>query len=327
MTRDVLNWGLLSTARINRALMPALRASQRSRLVAVGSREVEKAQAYSEKWQIPRAHGSYEALLADPELDVLYISLPNQMHADWSIRAMRAGKHVLCEKPLALSPAEVDAMADASAKTGRVLAEAFMYRHHAQTLKVQEICRQGRLGKLQLIHAAFTFRLQRPGDIRLQTQLGGGSIWDVGCYPISYARLLTGEEPVEVQGWQELDAGGSDTTFVGQMRFPSGVMAQFDSGFNAPARQFMELVGSEAVLTVPTPFKPGRRETVTLRREDIEESIVVEGGQLYAGEVEDMEAAVLDGKSPRISLADSRGNVAAIEALIESARSGRLVRL
>ncbi len=327
MARDTLNWGLLSTARINRALIPALKASKRNRLMAVASREVGRAEGYAREWKIPRSHGSYEALLADPEIDVIYNPLPNQLHAEWSIKAMRAGKHVLCEKPLALSVEEVDAMRAAASETGNVLAEAFMYRHHAQTLRVQELCQGGRLGRMQLIRGAFTFTLKREGDIRLQKELGGGSIWDVGCYPISYARMLARQEPVQALGWQVLDPGGADTTFVGQLSFPDGLIAQFDCGFLSPSRSFVEIVGTEGVLNIPTPFKPGTGEKVSLRHEEYAETITIRGGELYSGEVEDMADAILLGKEQRISLEDSRGNVATIVALIESARSGRAVKL
>ncbi len=327
MARDALNWGLLSTARINRALIPALKKSKRNQVMAVASREAGRAEEYAREWKIPRSHGSYEAMLADPEIDVIYNPLPNQMHAEWSIKALRAGKNVLCEKPLALSVREVDAMAAARRETGKVLAEAFMYRHHAQTLKVQELCGGGKLGRLQLIRGAFTFTLRREGDIRLKKELGGGSIWDVGCYPISYARMLARQEPLEAFGWQVLDPGGADKTFVGQLSFPDGLMAQFDCGFASPSRSYMEIVGTEGVLYVPTPFKPGVNETISMQHEERTETIAIKGGELYSGEVEDMADAVLLGKPQRISLEDSRGNVAAIVALIESARSGKSVRI
>src|SRR5690349_4738140 len=167
MADKVLNWGLLSTARINRALITPLRASKRNQLSAVASRTQESAGKYAREWKIPRAHGSYEALLADPEIDVVYISLPNHLHAEWSIKAVEAGKHVLCEKPLALSPQEVDAIKDAARKHGRVVMEAFMYRHHPQTLKVQELVKEGSLGALKLIRGSFSILLAREGDVRL----------------------------------------------------------------------------------------------------------------------------------------------------------------
>lgn len=316
-----LNWGLLSTAKINRALIKPLTASKRTCLLAVASRSQSSADQYAREWKIPRAYGSYEALLADPEIDVIYNSLPNHLHAEWSIKALRAGKHVLCEKPLALTLEEVDAMIAVSKETGKVLAEAFMYRHHAQTLKVKEMVDGGILGRLQLIKGAFTFTLTRKGNYRFIKEMGGGSIWDVGCYPISYARMIIGEEPLEVFGWQVEGAEGSDESFIGQMRFQNGVHAQFDSGFNSPLRSYMEIVGSQAVLKIPAPFQPGAKNELRLVRADVEEKIKVDGSELYLGEVDDMCDAAVFNKPPRISLDDSRNNIAAILALIESASS------
>jgi len=321
----LLNWGLLSTANINRALIKPLRASKRTRLLAVASRSISSAESYAHEWNIPRAHGSYEALLADPEIDVIYNSLPNHLHAEWTIKALHAGKHVLCEKPFALTLAEVDAMTQAARETGKVLAEGFMYRHHAQTLKVKEIVDSGILGKSQLIKGAFTFTLTREGDIRSKKETGGGSIWDVGCYPISYARMIVGADPVEVFGWQLTGEGGADESFVGQMRFEDEIHAQFDSGFKSPSRSMIEIVGTDASLSIPDPFKPGKSNEIFLSRNDIQEKIKIKGSELYLGEVEDMCDAITLNKSPRISLQDSRGNVAVILALIESARLGKPV--
>jgi D-xylose 1-dehydrogenase (NADP+, D-xylono-1,5-lactone-forming) len=321
--KKVLNWGLLSTAKINGALIKPLRASKRTRLLAAASRSISSAEAYAREWDIPRAHGSYEALLADPEIDVIYNSLPNHLHAEWTIKALRAGKHVLCEKPFALTLDEGDAMIAASKETGNVLAEAFMYRHHPQTLKVKELVDSGALGTLQLIKGAFTFTLDREGNYRNYKNMGGGSLWDVGCYPISYARMLIGEEPVEVSGWQVPGAEGSDVSFFGQLRFGSGVHAQFDCGFASPFRSYIEIVGSDAVLNIPTPFKPGVKSEITLTRGENVEVIKIKGQELYLGEVEDMCDAVLLGTPPRISLADSRGNIAAILGLFESAQNGK----
>jgi xylose dehydrogenase (NAD/NADP) len=321
----ILNWGLLSTANINRAVIPPLKSSKRNRLRAVASRKLETAQAYAKQWGIERALGSYEELLGDPEIDVIYNSLPNHLHAEWSIKALRAGKNVLCEKPLALTVSEVDSMEAAAKGTGKVLAEAFMYRHHPLTLKVKEVVESGKLGSLQLIRGAFTFTLNREGDIRLQKETGGGSIWDVGCYPISYARMIAGREPVEYFGWQVMGEGGADLRFAGQMKFPGEAYSQFDCSFVSPSRSFMEITGTQGVLAVPTPFKPQPVDEIFLTREDKTETIKVRGGELYIGEVEDMADAVLLGKAPRVSLADSRGTVAAIVALIESAETGRVI--
>src|SRR5512143_221913 len=166
MSGSVLNWGLLSTARINRALIPAIKASKRNRLTAVASRSRDAAEAYAQKWEIGRPLGSYEALLADPEIDVIYNSLPNHLHAEWTIKAVEAGKHVLCEKPIALRVEDVDAIQDAAKRHGRVVAEAFMYRHHPQTLKAVELVQGGALGTLKLLRGSFAYMLSREGDVR-----------------------------------------------------------------------------------------------------------------------------------------------------------------
>jgi xylose dehydrogenase (NAD/NADP) len=320
-----LNWGLLSTAKINQALIKPLTASKRTRLLAVASRSISTADAYAREWNIPHAHGSYEALLADPEIDVIYNSLPNHLHAEWTIKALQAGKHVLCEKPFALTLADVDAMSQAGRETGRVLAEAFMYRHHAQTLKAKEIVDSGILGKLQLIRGTFTFAISREGDIRLKKETGGGSIWDVGCYPISFTRMIVGAEPVEVFGWQVTGQGGVDESFFGQMRFEGGIHAQFDSGFKSPFRTMIEIVGTEATLNIPSPFKPGKATEIFLLRGEKQEIIKIKSGELYLGEVEDICDAVTQNKPPRISHQDSRGNIATILALVESAKTGKIV--
>ncbi len=322
-----LNWGLLSTAKINQALIKPLRASKRTRLLAVASRKISSAESYAREWNIPRAHGSYEALLADPEIDVIYNSLPNHLHAEWTIKALHAGKHVLCEKPFALTLAEVDAMSQAARETGKVVAEAFMYRHHAQTLKVKEIVDSGVLGKLQLIKGAFTFTLTREGNYRWMEEMGGGSIWDVGCYPISYARMITGAEPVEVFGWQVTGQGGSDESFFGQMRFKDGSHMQFDCGFKSPSRSYIEIVGTDATLNIPDPFKPGLKNEIHLIQNENTQTIKIKGDELYLGEVEDMCDAVLNNQPARISLTDSYGNIGVILALLQSAQSGKSIRL
>jgi xylose dehydrogenase (NAD/NADP) len=323
----ILNWGLLSTARINRALIKPLTASGRNRLLAVASRSQDSADAYAREWNIPRAYGSYEALLNDPEIDVIYNPLPNHLHKEWTIKALEAGKHVLCEKPFALTLKEVDAMIAASKKTGKVLAEAFMYRHHPQTLKVKEIVDSGVLGKIEVIKGEFSFMLENLDDIRNVKEMGGGSIWDIGCYPISYTRLLVGQEPAEVFGWQALAESGCDQTFIGQMKFANGILAQFDSSFVTPFRTSMEIVGSMATLIIPEPFKPGGKSEIYIRREDGQETLEIEGGELYIGEVEDMYDAIVENKPSRMSLEDSRANIAVILGFLKSAETGKIVKI
>jgi predicted dehydrogenase len=321
----MLRWGILGCARINRSLLPAFAASERNSLVAIASRSADKAQEAARAAGIPRAFGSYEALLADPELDAVYIPLPNSLHVEWTIRALHAGKHVLCEKPLALLVSDADRVAEVSRATGRLASEAFMYRHHPQTLRVRELVAQGALGTPRLVRGSFTFNLTAAGDVRLDPALGGGSLWDVGCYPVSYARTILAEEPDLVSGWQLKGPTGIDLTFVGQLRFPSGAIGQFDCGFQAPFRTGIEIVGSEATLTVQRPFKPGASESILLKRGEGEETVTVSGPELYLGELDDMADAALLGRPPRVSLADTRANTATLVALYRSAQEGRPV--
>ncbi|PJF46763.1 MAG: gfo/Idh/MocA family oxidoreductase [Chloroflexi bacterium] len=329
MTNRILRWGLLSTARINRSLIPPLRASPRNRLVGVASRDPARAEAYAREWNIERAFGSYEAMLESPDIDVVYISLPNSLHAQWTIQALRAGKHVLCEKPLATRVEDVDAITATAAAAGRVVAEAFMYRHHPQTLQVKSLIERGAIGEVRLARGAFTFTLTDHANVRMNAGLDGGSIWDVGCYPINYARTMIGAEPVEAFGMQFTGPSGVDETFVGTLRFGEDVYAQFDCGFRAPFRMHMEIVGSEGLIVVPRPFKPTARETIYIGKAgDRLEPLTIEGPEwLYLGEVEDMADAILEGAAPRVSLKDSRGNVAAILALLRSAHAGRPVEV
>ena len=323
----ILNWGLLSTAKINRALIPPLRVSKRTRLLGVASRNQSSADGYAREWNIPRAYGSYEAMLADPEIDVIYNPLPNHLHAEWTIKVLQAGKHVLCEKPMVLTLAEADQIIAATQETGKVVAEAFMYRHHPQTLKVKELIDSGAIGEMQLIKGAFTFTLKREGNFRWVREYGGGSLWDVGCYPISFARMLVGVEPAEVFGWQVTGPEGSDDSFFGQMRFGNGVHMQFDCGFTSTPRSFIEIVGTAGSMQVPNAFKPGRKSEFKIIRGDEIETIKIKGQELYLGEVEDMCNAILNQQPPRISLSDSRNNIAAILGLYKSAQEGNPINL
>jgi D-xylose 1-dehydrogenase (NADP+, D-xylono-1,5-lactone-forming) len=322
-----LRWGILGTARINRMLIPPLRVSPDNRLVAVASRDLARGEAYAREWEIGRVHGSYEALLADPEIDAVYIPLPNHLHAEWTIKAARAGKHVLCEKPLALTVADVDATVEACRKAKVVLAEGFMYRHHPQTLKVKQLLDEGAIGTLRYLRGAFTFELTRPNDVRLKPEWGGGCLWDVGCYPVSFARLLVGQEPLEVFGSQVLGPTGIDETFAGQAVFPGEVLFQFDAGFRSPSRAEMELSGTKGSLRIHHPWRPEQDHPLLLSRDGGTEEIHVPGEDRFLLEIEDLCAAVRSGRPPRMSLADSRANVAALVAFQRSAQEGRPVRL
>ena len=320
----VLGWGILGPGRIAVRIARALVDNPRGRLHAVASRDEARGRAFAERHGAANAYTSYEALLADPAIDAVYISLPNGLHAEWTVRALDAGKHVLCEKPLALSVAEVDSIAAAAARNDRIAVEAFMYLHHPQTLKALEIARSGALGELQLVSSAFSFLLESEGDIRVDPTIGGGSLWDVGCYPVSISRRVAGAEPDGIAGFARFDARGVDRSFVGTLHFPSGLLAHFESGFAAPDRQRVEIVGSAATLVVHPPFLPepdGPPPRVTILRDGNEEDVPVESVDDYRSEVDDLQAAILDGTPPRVDLAFSRGSIATLVALDGAARS------
>lgn len=317
----------MSTARINRMLIPAIRAGARSELTTVTSRVLDRAKTYAADWQIPRALGSYEALLADPEIDVVYNPLPNSLHVDWTVKALDAGKHVLCEKPLALRVEDVDRIADAAKRNDRVAAEAFMYRHHPLTHAAEAVVKSGRLGRVRGFKGAFTFPLTREGDVRLDTALGGGSLWDVGCYPLSYSNLLAAATPVDVVGWQQLGPTAIDLEFSAMMRYPGGAVAQFDCGFIGPFRAEMEVIGTEATLRIDRPFRTDDRSRLHLTMGDATETLPYEHAAPFAGEIADIETAALDGSPPRVALAESRRTIATIRALYHSAATGTVVRM
>ena len=327
MTKQILRWGLLSTARINKALIPPLQVSNRNKLLAVASRSQAKADGYAREQKIKRAYGSYEALLADPEIDVIYNPLPNHLHTEWSIKAVEAGKHVLCEKPLALSLADVDAMTAAAGRTGKIIAEAFAYRAHPYMLKVKEIIDGGKLGKIKIVHGSFTFVMTNQEDIRWDPAMGGGGLWDIGCYPLSFTRTVLGTEPLEVFGWQVTSPSGVDEVFAGQLRFPGDIYFQLDCSFKIPFHVYMEIVGDEGTLTIPRPFNDMAKKELYLTRDGKTSTIVVKGPDPYLAEVENFADAILLGKQPATSLADSRLNTAAILALLESAKTGKPVTL
>ncbi len=256
---QILRWGFLCTANINRKLIPPIQDSVRHELTAVSSRSVEKAKVYAEEYGFKKSYGSYEELLADPDIDVIYISLPNHLHADWTIKACQAGKHVLCEKPIVLSLDEMDAIEQAAQSAGVVVQEAFMYRHHPQTKRIQELLAENAIGKIRLARGIFTFFLTQPENVRLISAYGGGCLWDVGVYPVNMMRTLLGLEPESVFGVQTLDSMGVDVGFSGELIFPGGVLGQFQSGFNADQYASVEILGEEGSLVIPTPFFPYTR--------------------------------------------------------------------
>lgn len=320
--------GLLSTAHINRRIIPAIRAHARAVVAAVGSRDLARARAYARTWDIPRAYGSYDEVLGDDEVDLVYIALPNALHVAWTLRAIAAGKHVLCEKPMALLPSDVDRIAAAARERNVIVAEAFMYRHEPLTDRMLTLLRQGAIGPLRAMHIGFTYRRSREADVRLSAALGGGCLWDVGCYPVSYARLVAGSEPVEVFGTAEVGTSGVDEAFTGLLRFADGLVATIHANFHAEYRTWADVSGADAAMRIAAPFKPAAQESIELRRGDLVQTLVIDGSpELFVREVDDIVRAILDGTPPRISLEDSRGNAATLAALHESARTGQPVRL
>jgi predicted dehydrogenase len=319
-----LRWGILGPGRIAPRIVRATALSSRSELVAVASRDAGRASSFAATHGIARSFGSYESLLAAPDIDVVYVSLPNHLHAEWTIRALDAGKHVLCEKPLALTVDDVDAIAAAATRSGRVAVEAFMYLHHPQTLTAVELARGGALGPLELVNGTFSFFLSKADDPRIDPSMGGGSLWDVGCYPVSLARRIAAEEPDRLAAFARFDEMGVDRTFIGQLHFPGGLLAQFDCGFAAPDRERVEIVGGEATLVLDSPFLPepdGPPPTLTMWRGRDATPIDVESIDQYGAEVENLTAAILDGTPPRVDLAFSRGTIATLVGLDRAARS------
>jgi xylose dehydrogenase (NAD/NADP) len=323
----VIRWGILSTARIAQRIVDGARVSKTARIVAVASRDAARARAYADAHGIERAHGSYEALLADEGVDAVYIGLPNSLHVPWSIRALEAGKHVLCEKPLTRDPAQVDAAFDAAERAGRVLMEAFMWRFHAQTDELVRLVRDGAVGELRVIRATFGFGGLEPSNVRLQRELEGGALMDVGCYCVSGMRLLCGAEPERVSGEQVLTPDGAvDIRFAGALRFPGGVLGTFDCGMDVHRHQVLEITGSAGSLRVPAPWLAWEPE-ILLDRGDGVERLTPPAIDPYAAELDDMAAAIAGERAPRLGRADALGQARTIDALYRAAAEGRTVTL
>jgi predicted dehydrogenase len=318
MTR--LRWGILGTARIAaRRVIPAIMRSQTGTVVAVGSRDAERARQLAAQFGIPRAHGSYEALLADPEVDAVYIPLPNSLHGPWTIRAAEAGKHVLCEKPLALDASSAREMVASCARAGVLLQEAFMYRFHPQIERLQTLVRDGAVGRPWLVRSAFTFTVRTAEDIRLEARLGGGGLLDVGCYCVNLSRLLLGEpERVDAAAVYER---GVDVRFAGMLHFPEGAAAQFDCGLRAPPRQSCEVIGPEGVISLPRPFLPEEDPAVlVVRRGGGEERIEIPGANQYTLMIDHFAEYVRTGRPPRFPPDDAVANMRVIDMLRQAAR-------
>jgi predicted dehydrogenase len=328
---DALRLGLLSTAAINRQILGGARETDRVEIVAVASRDRARADAYAAEHGIGRAHGSYDDLLADDGVDAVYIGLPNGMHHAWTMRALAAGKHVLCEKPFTRRSAEAEEAFAAAEDAGLVLMEAFMYRHHPQTTIVRDLVTGGAIGRLMAVRATFSFQLEDLTDIRAIAELDGGALMDVGCYCISGIRLLAGE-PERVFGEQVTGSTGVDMAFHGTLRCADDVVAQFEASFRAPRRQWLEAVGDEGVLTVEAPWRIDWGGAVRLAQRDGETVsagavVDVPEANSYRVELENLADAVA-GRAPQLlARADAVGQARVIEGLYRSAAEGRAIDL
>jgi predicted dehydrogenase len=331
---EKLRWGLLSTAGINKVVIRAIRGSTRSELVAVASRDGERARSYAGKNGIPKFFGSYEELLRDEGVDAVYVSVPNSLHCEWTVKAAGAGKHVLCEKPIVTAMKDFDRIETAASAAGIVLFEAFMYLHHPQTLKVRELVRSGKLGTPRLVHGVFEYWLpkEETGNIRLNGSLHGGSLWDVGVYPNSLSIVMAGSEaPFEVYAHAWDGRGSVDLGAFGQMKFARGIVAQMSVSMRSPARVGAHVVGEEGLLYIPDPWKPGlsgEPSRVHFRSfDDREEEFAFEGISPYHYEVRAMEECAIDGKEPVVPLSLSREFLRSMLALRESAEKGMPIKV
>lgn len=319
-----VRWGLLAASGIaGRALAPALAASHHAEALAVASRDESRAAAFAESHRIARAYGSYGELLADQDVEAVYLSLPNSEHVDWSVRALRAGKHVLCEKPMHLDPAEVKRAYGAAEKAGRLLMEAFMYRHHPDTQALFDCVRGGELGEVHHVQSALSFTMPGNDNIRLRPELHGGALMDLGSYAISALRALAGE-PEFVSGVAKLGATGVDMRFTGAMRCRGGATANFDCGLDLPSRSFVEVVGTQGTLRAIWPFfrpffphldPPMIEVSVGLNRRRLELS----DANAYVAQVDNFSRAIRGLDTPLLGRSDALSQATVIDALRRSA--------
>jgi predicted dehydrogenase len=322
---DLLRIGFLSTAKINDLLLDGAGRSDEVEIVAVASRDQARADEYARARGIDGAHGSYEALLGDPGVDAIYISLPNSLHHEWTMQSLAAGKHVLCEKPYTRRPVEVDEAFDAAEREGLVLMEAFMWRHHPQTHRLKELVDAGAIGELRVVRAAFSFTLTREGDVRLDPALDGGALMDVGCYCVNASRLLAGR-PDTVTG-QAIESGGVDLRFTGTLSFTSGALGHFDCGFDLPDRSELVAAGSEGELEVFDPWHSQSPGLELRRAGEPSERIEVERSNRYQLQWDNFARAVRGEEAPLLDRADSLGQARAIDALYRAASEGRTVEV
>jgi D-xylose 1-dehydrogenase (NADP+, D-xylono-1,5-lactone-forming) len=313
-----LRWGVLGAANIARkSVIPAIQASANGNVVAIASRDRTRAEALARDCNIPEVLDDYAALLSSPNIDAVYIPLPNSEHYRWTIAAAEAGKHILCEKPLALNAAQAEEMVQAAERAGVKLAEAFMYRHHPIVKDVQDLLQGGAIGELRIVRSTFSFNLSGDTNIRLSRELGGGALMDVGCYGVNLARLLTGAEPSAVAAVAVNGPSGVDEAFIGVMRFESGVVAEIDVSIRAAGEARYELIGSNGRIHVRHGFRPNPNEEaeIQIMQQGEVSRIFIEPVDQYQLMVEDFARAVLEDRPPRFPAQDAVANMQVIDAL------------
>ena len=326
MKRTELRWGVLGVAKINDRIFPSFARAKHSRLHGIASRSLDKSQAAATKAGIPKAYGSYEALLADPDIDVVYIPLPNTMHDEWTRKAADAGKHVLCEKPLTPTAPQASELVAYCKSRGVTLMDGFMWPHHPRTRRIRALVDSGAIGQVQQVRGAFTFPLPLdPGNIRLKADLAGGSLLDVGCYPVYGIRWAFGEEPVRVYAAAKYDFG-VDVQMSGLMWLADGRVASFDCGFTSPLRQWLEIVGTTGVIRVPEMWVPGPSATFAVERDGKPAEVhATEGEDQIAHMLDDLSRAVLDRQPVYPDPRNAAGTLRVLDALARSAAERREV--
>jgi predicted dehydrogenase len=314
-----LTWGILGTGNIAAQFAEGLAGSERGQLLAVGSRQLETTRAFAGKYAAAHAYGTYDGLLSDPSVQAVYNSLPNSLHHEWTIKALRAGKHVLCEKPMGVNLREVEEMFAEAHRAGKVLIEAFMYRSHPLTLAVQRAVNEGVIGSVRVIRSSFIYSTRDIAtNIRFDAALAGGSLMDIGCYCLSLSRLIAGGEPTAMQVYAHLHETRIDDYAAGAMAFPGDIVASFSCGMTVHADNTAEILGTRGYIEIPTPWKPPVTDaayTVVDAQGCRHTHLISAGKPLYALEADDFAATILDGAPPRISMQDSLGNQRCLDEL------------
>jgi predicted dehydrogenase len=321
-----LRWGILGVAKINDRLLPAFAQARGIELVGLASRSFDKARAAAAEAQLPNAYGSYEALLADQTIDVVYIPLPNHLHGEWVRRAADAGKHILCEKPLTPTAIEAESVISYCRARGVRLMDGFMWPHHPRTHRLKAFLNFGGIGTIHRVTSAFTFQLPvDPQNIRYQADAGGGSLLDVGCYPVYGIRWAMGAEPVKVYATATF-VHGVDLCLSGTLWFANGAVATFDSGFQAPLRGWLEITGSTGVVRVPEMWLPGPDAEYEIHRDDRPMEVVCNpGANQIVCMLEAFAAAIREEHDPNPSPDEALKTLRVLDALWESATTGREV--